>query len=156
MTILVTGATGDVGRPLFAERAAAGAHVRAVELRRHVAAQIRAGDVVAGRAAHRRPCGAADSPDRPPSLSNAGLVEVIAAVLDRPLRYREIPDDMARQGFVGLGFTTEFADACLAMLRQALEGRARGTHDVEKILGRPAVPFGQWVAEHRDLFTAST
>ena len=26
-------------------------------------------------------------------------------------------------------------------------------HHVEKILGRPALPFGQWVSEHRDLFT---
>ncbi len=92
----------------------------------------------------------------PQSLTNAELVEVIAAVLGRPLRYREIPEDMVRQGFVGLGFTAEFADAYLAMLRQTLEGPARLTHDVEKILGRPAVPFDQWVAEHRDLFTATT
>lgn len=30
MTILITGATGNVGRPLVIELAAAGAHVRAV------------------------------------------------------------------------------------------------------------------------------
>jgi hypothetical protein len=26
------------------------------------------------------------------------------------------------------------------------------THDVEKILDRPATSFGQWVSDHRSLF----
>ena len=38
------------------------------------------------------------------------------------------------------------------MLAETLDKPALVTHDVEKILGRPAVTFAQWVAEHRDLF----
>lgn len=57
-----------------------------------------------------------------------------------------------RRRFVGLGLGAGFADAYLAMLAETLDKPALVTHDVEKILGRPAVPFAHWVATHRDLF----
>ena len=56
----------------------------------------------------------------PQAFTNAELVEVIGAVLGRPLRYREIPADVVRQRFIGLGFTAEFADAYTAMLQAAV------------------------------------
>lgn len=40
------------------------------------------------------------------------------------------------------------------MLAESLDKPALVTHDVEKILGRPAIAFSQWVAEHRNVFTA--
>ncbi len=91
----------------------------------------------------------------PQTFTNSELVEVIGAVLGRPLKYREIPADLVRQRFVGLGFPAEFADAYNAMLAETLDKPAIVTHDVEKILGRPAVPFADWVSQHRDLFTGS-
>ncbi|MGH3966561.1 MAG: NAD(P)H-binding protein, partial [Mycobacterium sp.] len=63
------------------------------------------------------------------------------------------PADVVRQRFVGLGFSAQFADAYTSMLAETVDKPALVTHDVEKILGRPALPFGQWVSEHRDLFT---
>jgi hypothetical protein len=81
------------------------------------------------------------------------LVELIGAVLGRPLRYREIPADVVRQRFIGLGFTAEFADAYTAMLAETVDKPARVTHEVEKILGRPAATFAQWVGQRRELFT---
>jgi hypothetical protein len=39
------------------------------------------------------------------------------------------------------------------MLADAVDKPALVTHDVEKITGRPATPFGMWVSEHRQLFT---
>ncbi len=89
----------------------------------------------------------------PQSFTNAELTEVIGAVLSRPLQYREIPNAAVRQRFLGLGFSTAFADAYLAMLAETLDKPALITHDVEKILGRPALPFAHWVAGHRDIFT---
>ena len=41
----------------------------------------------------------------------------------------------------------------MAMLAETLGKPALVTHDVERILGRPATPFAQWVAERRDVFT---
>jgi uncharacterized protein YbjT (DUF2867 family) len=136
-------------------------------------AQIRAGDVVAGpyAAASTAPIVESDISavaaralltddlvgqriplTGPQAFTNSELVEVIGAVLGRPLQYREIPADVVRQRFIDLGFPAEFGGAYTAMLAETLDKPALVTHDVEKILGRPATPFAQWVSEHRDLF----
>ena len=100
-------------------------------------AQLRAGDVVAGpyAAASTAPIVEADIAavaaqalltdehlgqriplTGPQAFTNEELVGVIGDVLGRPLQYREIPADVVRQRFIGLGFTAEFADAYTAML----------------------------------------
>ncbi|OBE96313.1 NAD(P)H-binding protein [Mycobacterium sp. 852002-10029_SCH5224772] len=89
----------------------------------------------------------------PQALTNSELVDVIGTILGRPLQYLEVPADAVRQRFLGLGFSAGFADAYLAMLAESLDKPAMVTHDVEKILGRPALPFAHWVAEHRGVFT---
>jgi uncharacterized protein YbjT (DUF2867 family) len=88
----------------------------------------------------------------PEALTNIEMVEVIGTVLHRPLRYVEAPPDVVRQRFIGLGFGAEFADAYMALLAETVDRPALVTHDVEKILDRPATSFGQWVSEHRHLF----
>jgi uncharacterized protein YbjT (DUF2867 family) len=138
------------------------------------AAQIRAGDVVAGpyAAASTAPIVESDIAavaaralltddlvgqriplTGPQAFTNAELVEVIGAVLDRRLQYREVPPDAVRQRFIGLGFGADFADAYMAMLAETVDHPALVTHDAEKILGRAPVSFAQWVSEHRDLYT---
>lgn len=136
-------------------------------------AQIRAGDVVAGpyAAASTAPIVEADISGvaaqalladdlvgqripltGPRSFTNSELVGVIGGVLGRALQYREIPADAVRQRFIGLGFGSGFADAYIAMLAETLDAPALVTHDVEKILSRPPVPFAHWVCEHRSMF----
>jgi len=89
----------------------------------------------------------------PQAFTNTELVEEIGAVLGRRLEYREVPIELVRQRFIGLGFGADFADAYVAMQAETLDKPALVTHDVEKILGRPATPFGQWVSQHRNLFS---
>ena len=89
----------------------------------------------------------------PQALTNSELVGTIGTVLGRPLRYLEVPADVVRQRFIGLGLGAEFADAYTAMLADALDKPALVTREVEKITGRPATTFTQWVSDHRDLFT---
>ncbi|GLE52661.1 NmrA family NAD(P)-binding protein [Mycobacterium montefiorense] len=138
------------------------------------AAQIRAGDTVAGPypAASTAPIVESDIAavaaralltddlvgqriplTGPQAFTNSELLDVIGAVLGRTLQYRQIPADAARQRFIDLAFSPEFADAYTAMLAETLDTPALVTHDVEKILGRAPVPFAQWVSEHRDLYT---
>jgi uncharacterized protein YbjT (DUF2867 family) len=139
-------------------------------------AQIRAGDVVAGpyAAASSAPIVESDISavaaralltddlvgQRIPltgtqAFSNTELAGVIGGILGRPLQYREVPEELVRQRFIGIGFGADFADAYMSMLVETLDKPALVTHDVEKILGRPATPFAQWVSEHRDLFAQS-
>jgi hypothetical protein len=89
----------------------------------------------------------------PQALTNAELLEIIGSVLHRRLRYREVPVEQVRERIIGNGFSTEFADADVAMLASTVGRPAWVTHDVENILGRPAESFAQWVADHRALFT---
>ena len=89
----------------------------------------------------------------PQALTNAELVGVIGAVLGRPLTYREVPAELVRQRFVGLGFSAEFADAYVELLSATEDKPALVTHEVEKILGRPAESFADAVSAHRELFT---
>ena len=91
----------------------------------------------------------------PQALTNTELVDTIGQALRRPLHYREVPSDVVRQRFVGLGFPAEFADAYMGLLADTVDRPALVTHDVAKILGRPATPFADWVAHHRELFTKS-
>ncbi|MEE3063621.1 MAG: NAD(P)H-binding protein [Actinomycetota bacterium] len=138
------------------------------------AAQIRAGDVVAGpyAAASTAPIVESDIAavaarallsdelvgqrvplTGPQALTNAELVGIIGTVLGRRLHYREIPAQAVRQRFIDLGFGAEFGDAYTAMLAETLDHPALVTHDAEKILGRAPQSFAQWVSEHRDLYT---
>jgi uncharacterized protein YbjT (DUF2867 family) len=138
------------------------------------AAQIRAGDVVGGpyAAASAAPIVETDIAavaaqalltdefvgqqlplTGPQAFTNSELVQIMGTVLGRPLRYLEVPPDVVRQRFIGLGLGAEFADAYTAMLAETLDKPALVTREVEKITGRPATSFAQWVADHRNLFT---
>ena len=89
----------------------------------------------------------------PQALTNAEMVAVIGEVLGRPLRYQEVPAELVRQRFIGLGFPTAFADAYIAFQSATVDKPALVTHEVDKILGHPAESFAQWVSDHRGLFT---
>ena len=89
----------------------------------------------------------------PQALTNAEMVETIGTVLGRPLHYHEVPVEAVRQRFIGIGFSAEFADAYIALLAMTVDTPALVTHEVDKILGRPAQSFAQWVDDHRDLFS---
>lgn len=137
------------------------------------AAQIRAGDVVSGpyAAASNAPIAERDIAavaahalltddlvgqkiplTGPEALTNTELVEVLGEALGRPLHYREVPPSLVREGFIGLGFSAEFADAYMALLAASVAKPALVTGEVEKILGRPAQSWAQWCSEHCDLF----
>jgi len=89
----------------------------------------------------------------PQALTNAELVETIGAVLGRTLEYHEVPPDLVRQRFIDIGFPAAFADAYMGLLLETVGRPALVTHDVEKILERPATPFAAWVSENRHQFT---
>ena len=89
----------------------------------------------------------------PAALTNSELVDVVADTLGRQLRYQEVPPDVVRQRFIGLGFSAEFADAYIALLEATASKPALVTNEVEKILGRPPQTFGDAIKAHRQLFT---
>jgi uncharacterized protein YbjT (DUF2867 family) len=90
----------------------------------------------------------------PQAFTNAELVEVIGTAIGRRLRYAEVPAEMVRQRFLGIGFSAEFADAYIAFLSATVDRPALVTHDVEKVLGRPAMSVSEWAGAHKEVFAA--
>lgn len=88
----------------------------------------------------------------PQAFTNSGLLDVLGSVLRRPLRYLQVSDDLVRQRFAGLGFPAAFADAYLAMQAATITQPAIVTHEVNRILGRPAETFTAWANRFRDEF----
>lgn len=86
----------------------------------------------------------------PEALTQAELVTVIGKVLGRPTRFQEVPAEVAVRGMVANGLPEAFAAAL--MDRYARADSAIVTDTVERVLGRPAHTFEEWVTEHRDAF----
>ncbi len=91
----------------------------------------------------------------PQSLTHREMVAIIGDVIGRPLRYQEIPPEAARQGMVASGVPGPFVEALMGRYARDVGRPAPLTGEVEKILGRPARTFAQWVADHADAFRAS-
>lgn len=87
------------------------------------------------------------------SHTNAELVQIIGTVVNRRLRYREVPPTQVHESFVALGFSAAFADAYIGFLSATDDKPALVTREFDNILGRPAQSFTDWVADHRALFT---
>jgi uncharacterized protein YbjT (DUF2867 family) len=86
----------------------------------------------------------------PEALTHEQLVAVIGQVLDRPLTFQEIPPEIAVRGMVANGLPEAFAT--VLMDRYARGDSATITDTVERVLGRPARTFAEWVSEHRVAF----
>ncbi|HEX3647700.1 MAG TPA: NAD(P)H-binding protein [Pseudonocardiaceae bacterium] len=91
----------------------------------------------------------------PESLTDAQLVATIGDVIGRRLRYAELPVAAARQAMVAGGVSEDFVDALLAMQATTLGTPAVVTGEVPAILGRPALTFARWAADHASRFTAA-
>ncbi|WP_019969686.1 NAD(P)H-binding protein [Mycobacterium sp. 141] len=91
----------------------------------------------------------------PQALTNTELVAALGTALGRPLRYQEVPPAAVRQRFHAVGFPAAFADAYLALLADTVGRPALVTHEVDKILGRPATAFARWAADNRDRFSTA-
>ena len=90
----------------------------------------------------------------PQSLTHQQMVATIGEAIGRPLRYQEIPPAAAEQGMVQQGIPAPFVHALLARYARELPQAAPVTGEVERILGRPALTYAEWVADHAAAFQA--
>lgn len=89
----------------------------------------------------------------PQSLTHEEMVAIIGEVLGRPLlRYEEIPAEAAVEGMVQRGFPAPFVEALMARYARGVGQPAPVTGEVERVLGRPARTYAEWVADHADAF----
>lgn len=91
----------------------------------------------------------------PQSLTHQQMVAIIGEVLGRPLRYQEIPPAAATQGMIQQGIPEPFVRALMARYAREVGQAAPVTGEVERILGRPARTYAEWVADHAAAFQAA-
>ena len=134
---------GDVVRYPYANFAEALIHEQ--DLAEVVAHALRNDELVARRGRRRELTG-------PQSLTHQQLVATIGEVLGRPLRYQELPAEVAKQGMVHQGMPEAFVEALMARYAREVGQPAPLSGEVERILGRPARTYAEWVADHADAF----
>ncbi|MGW0252457.1 SDR family oxidoreductase [Nocardia goodfellowii] len=84
----------------------------------------------------------------PEALRLDDMVAILGTALGRPLRFEEVPADVAAQGMVRAGLDERFVQALLARYRREMDRPAIVTTEVATILGRPARTFATWAADH--------
>ena len=145
-TFLAWGAqirAGDVVRGPYASFAEAPIHERDLAA---VAARALLTDALVARRGRRLEL------TGPQSLTHQQMVSTIGEVIGRPLRYQEIPPEVAKQGMVARGFPEPFVQALMARYAKEVGQPAPLSGEVEKALGRPARTYAQWVAYHAAAF----
>jgi uncharacterized protein YbjT (DUF2867 family) len=88
----------------------------------------------------------------PRSQSASELADTLAEALGRPIRFEEVPPEVARQAMLAQGFPEGFVTGYLLLQAEAVDRPALVTHTVEEILGRPATDFATWAADHAESF----
>jgi hypothetical protein len=80
------------------------------------------------------------------------MVAIIGDVIGRPVRYQEIEPEAAKQGMVQRGFPEPFVEALTARYARGVGQPGLVSGEVEKVLGRPALTYAEWVADHAEAF----
>jgi uncharacterized protein YbjT (DUF2867 family) len=90
----------------------------------------------------------------PQSVTHKEMVEIIGEVTGQPLRFEEVPPEVAAGRLVANGRPAAFVNALMVRYQRGAGRPAEVTDEVERILGRPARTFAEWVADHADAFRA--
>lgn len=91
----------------------------------------------------------------PEALTFGEATEIIAQAIGKPLSYRAISDEEAREKYSKISGSPEETEAHVALWRAIREGRLGATTDcVERTLGRKPLTLRQWVTENVISFLA--
>ncbi|WP_067702998.1 SDR family oxidoreductase [Nocardia jejuensis] len=84
----------------------------------------------------------------PEALRFDEMVPILGAVIGRPLRYQEVPAELATEAMIRNGLDENFAHALVARFERESTRPATVSTEVEAILGRPALTFAEWAGDH--------
>jgi uncharacterized protein YbjT (DUF2867 family) len=88
----------------------------------------------------------------PEAITAAEQAEQLGKVLGRPLEFRELTVDQARESLLHR-YPPVLAEALLRSAEHLAAGRkAHVTRTFEELVGREPASFGQWAADHRTAF----
>jgi uncharacterized protein YbjT (DUF2867 family) len=88
----------------------------------------------------------------PQSLSQRDKVRLIGEAIGRELVWEELPPAQVRQAMLAQGLPEDVPDRLLGSLADYARQSGPKSDTVEQVLGRPALTFAAWVAEHAAAF----
>lgn len=84
----------------------------------------------------------------PEQLSQAEQARIIGEAVGREVRWTELPLDVAREQLLAAWGDARFVDGALAGWGAFVDTPEKVTDTVQKLLGRPALTFREWAADH--------
>jgi uncharacterized protein YbjT (DUF2867 family) len=89
----------------------------------------------------------------PESLSNSELAEILTTVTGKPISYVQVSDDAARQSMLASGMPDWLVDGLIELTAfKRANQTSVVSQAVERITGRPAITFEQFVRDHLAAF----
>jgi uncharacterized protein YbjT (DUF2867 family) len=88
----------------------------------------------------------------PQSLTQREKVALLGEVVGERFEFIESPPEQVRQAMLAQGLPPDVPERLLGYLAGCLEQPGPATADVEELLGRPALGFRQWAADHAAAF----
>jgi uncharacterized protein YbjT (DUF2867 family) len=88
----------------------------------------------------------------PQSLTQRAKVRLIGEAIGREVSWEEISPQQVRQAMLAQGVPEDVPDRLLGYLSDRVQQPGPSSDTVEQILGRPALAFAEWAAEHAAAF----
>jgi len=88
----------------------------------------------------------------PQSLTQREKVRLIGEAIGKELSFEELPPEQVRQAMLAQGLPEDVPDRLLGSLADYAKQSGPSSDTVEQVLGRPALTFAEWAAEHADAF----
>jgi len=85
------------------------------------------------------------------SLTQIQQAAAIAAAIGRPVRFEELAPETFRQ-FATSRFPAPVVEDLLRNWAKSVGRTAYMAPDLEKLIGRPAITYAQWAAQHADAY----
>jgi uncharacterized protein YbjT (DUF2867 family) len=88
----------------------------------------------------------------PQSLTQRDKVRLIGEAIGKELSFEELPPEQLRQAMLAQGLPEDVPDRLLGSLADYAKQPGPSSNTVEQVLGRPALTFAKWAAEHAAAF----
>ena len=88
----------------------------------------------------------------PQSLTQRDKVRLIGEAIGKELSFEELPPEQLRQAMLAQGLPEDVPNRLFGSLADYAKQPGPSSNTVEQVLGRPALTFAKWAAEHAAAF----
>ncbi|MGI8881328.1 MAG: NmrA family NAD(P)-binding protein [Jatrophihabitans sp.] len=103
---------------------------------------------VAAQALRAKAVGAVHRITGPTAITQAEQVRIIGAAIGRELPYEDMPVEEGRRLLMDAWGDVDFVESAVATWATFVRTPEPSTNEVAEMLGRPALPFAAWAADH--------